>query len=243
MIVPGYCHCRLRSRVVLVSDGSNRKRRRTSFTTTHHRYQAGPFHSTTPSSSSSVTVCYGSYYNDPIISSSSIDNVMETSDIIIGIVLAFMLAFLASFLQGRRNQNDFVLGNDIQPEVEEVDDDDNIDALNNSNNSNVTSSSVIFDGESWKEVSDPNTYVLYQGKLRDRDRIRKEEEGEGVIPVERAWVLIAMLALFIPIFSIEFFFALSRQLICGNTSTTELSSFASNLCSPATQLILMIMDG
>ena len=170
---------------------------------------------------------------------------METSDIVIGVILAFMLAFLASFLQGRRNQNDFVLGgNEIIQPGEEVDDDDNIDALNDdNNNSNVTSSSVIFDGDSWKEVSDPNTYVLYQGKLRERDRIRKEEEGGGVIPVERTWVLIAMLALFIPIFSIEFFFALSRQLICGNTSTTELSSFASNLCSPATQLILMIMDG
>jgi len=34
---------------------------------------------------------------------------------------------------------------------------------------------------------------------------------------EKKWVLLALLILFVPIFSIEFFFALSRQLICGDT--------------------------
>ena len=34
---------------------------------------------------------------------------------------------------------------------------------------------------------------------------------------EKKWILLALLILFVPIFSIEFFFALSRQFICGDT--------------------------
>ena len=247
MIVPGYCYCRSGLRLrrrrhqhpprALPQGGDNR---RSSSTKKRHDQGGAAFSSSsTASDSYSNILCYGTQY-DPIISSSSssIDNVLETSDIIIGIILAFMLAFLASFLQGRRNQNDFVLG-EIQPEGEE---DVEKDGSRDDSNSTTASSVKIFDGDSWNEVSDPNNYILYQGKLRDRDRIRQEEKKNSTtIPVERTWVLIALLALFLPIFSVEFFFALSRQLICGTaaTSTEQLSDFANNLCSPAQMMMLM----
>ena len=57
---------------------------------------------------------------------------------------------------------------------------------------------------------------------------------------ENKLVLVALLLLFVPIFSIEFFFALSRQFICGDylstnvgtTIGTSVSPWANEFCSP-----------
>ena len=92
-------------------------------------------------------------------------DVLGTSDIVIGAIIAVMLAFLASFLQGRRNQNDFVLG--------EIKEEEWLSSTN-STCTNDEEGRVVFDGKSWREVSDPENYILYKGKLRERDRKRKE---------------------------------------------------------------------
>jgi len=54
-------------------------------------------------------------------------------------------------------------------------------------------------------------------------RIRKEQR----------WVLIGLLLLFVPIFSAEFFFTLSRQFACGNGPEAIAADWAKDFCAPA----------
>ena len=142
-------------------------------------------------------------------------DVLSTSDIVVGAMLAIALAFTASFLQGQRSQNDFVLWEK-----------DDLDGLNNNN---PQEENVVFDGESWKEISRPDNYILYRRKLKEREKKRKENRS---FQVEQAWVVLALLVLFVPIFSVEFFFALSRQVICGANPINQ-SDWGHFLCSPA----------
>lgn len=153
-------------------------------------------------------------------SSAPVD-VLGTSDIIDGTLIAVVLAFMASFLQGRRNRNDFApseLSNTNITSSSTADDD-----------APLSSESTTFDADSWKEISQPESYIFYKQKLRERE---SKSSSESSLVSERKWVLVALLALFVPIFSIEFFFALSRQLICAGDpmSRSDLSEF---LCSPA----------
>jgi hypothetical protein len=143
-------------------------------------------------------------------------DVLSTEDLLVGTILALMLAFTASFLQSRSSQNDFVLW-----EKEGM---GNVTDTTESNDDNL-----VFDAESWKEMSRPDNYVLYNRKLSERERIKKEGQA---FRVERPWVVIALLALFVPIFSFEFFFALSRQVVCGGNPMDQ-GDWAEFLCSPA----------
>jgi hypothetical protein len=144
---------------------------------------------------------------------SSPADVLSTEDIVVGAVLAVVLAFCGSFLQGRRAQNDFVLWEKDPKEM---------------NSSNVTQTdSVVFDADSWKEMSRPDNYILYNNnKLQE-----KKSASDDSFRVEQAWVVIALLALFVPLFSVEFFFGLSRQFICGGDPLSQ-SDLALELCSP-----------
>jgi hypothetical protein len=141
-------------------------------------------------------------------------DVLAGEDIVVGIAIALVLAFTASFLQGRRSQNDFVLWENLPPE--------------NVTDKNVTDTRV-FDGEAWKEISRPDNYVFYNRKVNDR---AKQKKDSGVSRVERVWVLVALLVLFVPIFSVEFFFALSRQLVCDGGNLISRPDWAEYLCSP-----------
>ena len=150
-------------------------------------------------------------------------DVIGTSDILDGTLIALILAFTASFLQGRRNQNDFLL-----PEV-----------LSNKNTTSTTtvvgdddsvlSGNNTFDADSWKEMSRPESYIFYNQKLRERV---SKSSTESSFKSEQVWVLVALLLLFVPIFSVEFFFALSRQLLCGGDPMNQ-SEWSEFLCSPA----------
>ena len=144
-------------------------------------------------------------------------DVLGTSDIVVGTILALLLAGTASFLQGRRNQNDFVLWE----KREEA----------NINTTTVvgeleSSETVVFDASSWKEMSQPDNYILY------KTEIEKKKASRRMVRMEQRWVLVALLALFVPLFSVEFFFALSRQFICGDGPFLSQSSLAVELCSP-----------
>ena len=145
-------------------------------------------------------------------SSASID-VLSTEDILVGIVIALFLAFTASFLQARRVQSDFVLWDKAE-----------------SGNISTTDTGRIFGADSWMEMSRPDNYVLYNQKVRRENR---KKAGDDVFLVEPSWVLLGLMALFIPIFSIEFFFTMSRQLICESGSPLVQPDLAGLLCSPA----------
>mmetsp|Transcript_888 Transcript_888/g.1378 ORF Transcript_888/g.1378 Transcript_888/m.1378 type:complete len:138 (+) Transcript_888:436-849(+) len=123
----------------------------------------------------------------------------------------------------------------------------------------------VFDGDMWKEMSRPENYSVYTRRERRQENDRShDEESKGFATIdgkneatsnsgkkENKLVLISLLVLFVPIFSVEFFFALSRQFICGDyltsvddslwimdvqkaTSASNGSSpWAAQLCSPA----------
>ena len=148
-------------------------------------------------------------------SSTSID-VFSTDDIVVGVVIALLLAFTASFLQGRREQNDIVLWE--KGEIGSVNTTDTMRRM--------------FDADSWKEMSQPDNYVLYNQKVRGTNN-QKKLLGDDVFWVEQSWVLLGLLVLFIPIFSVEFFFASSRQLICESGSSLVQPNWVELLCSPA----------
>lgn len=83
---------------------------------------------------------------------------------------------------------------------------------------------TVFDADAWKEMSRPENYVYYNsrlGKSPKKDPAKKEKTR----------VVISLLVLFVPIFSAEFFLALSRQFLCEAKAFTQLA-WASELCSP-----------
>jgi len=166
------------------------------------------------------------------VSTSSIPNeaspvsvdALSSDDILVGIIIALVLAFITSFLQSRRAQNDFVLWEDIKTQ----------ESTNELIVNNTVSSSRAFDADSWKEMSRPDNYILYNRKVRGFDKKEKTRNtGSTQQVVEQRVVVLALLVLFVPIFSVEFFFALSRQLICETGDGLVQSDWAELLCSPA----------
>lgn len=81
----------------------------------------------------------------------------------------------------------------------------------------------VFNADAWKEMSRPENYVYYNSKLGKSPK-------KGPAKKEKTWVVIGLLVLFVPIFSAEFFLALSRQLLCEASPFTQ-SAWASELCS------------
>ena len=127
----------------------------------------------------------------------NIDSVLSNTDIGVGIIMALLLAALASFLQNQRSQNDFVLG--------PID----IDEATSTLSVNATTTTTF---EDWKEMSQPDNYVWYNTRLRNKEN---KQTAEPSFPLEQRWVLIALIVLFAPIFSFEFFLTVSRQLVCA----------------------------
>ncbi len=145
--------------------------------------------------------------------SSPVD-VLNSEDLLVGTIIAFALASVVSFLQSRRSRNDFLLFENLPAESL-------LDA-------NVTENRV-FNADAWKEISRPDNYVFYNRKVKVS---QKAKDGTNISPVEKTWVLVALLALFVPIFSVEFFFAVSRQLICDQGNSILQPDWAEYLCSP-----------
>lgn len=89
-------------------------------------------------------------------------------------------------------------------------------------------SRTTFSGDSWEEISRPENYVLYNKKKSSRTK--SDSTTSTVVNEEKRWVIISLLILFVPIFSIEFFLALSRQFMCAGDVFTQ-PGWARELCS------------
>ena len=188
------------------------------------------------------------------------DAILSTSDIVVGTIMAFVLAFGWSFLNGQSTSSNFISwqsqhDNDkaniseensrtlLQVEGEKGTDFD-VDGSNNGN----SGAAKVFNAENWKEMSREENYVLYNTRVRaevGRERrggredssTRTDTEDDTLIVAgarnEKKWVLVALLVLFVPIFSVEFFFALSRQFMCQGNFLNQ-SEWSQVLCSPYT---------
>lgn len=185
------------------------------------------------------------------------DAVLSTSDIVVGTILAFALAFGWSFLNGQSSSSNFISwrsqldddgantsgesGTTTRPEAEER---IAFDAANDNINRGIGDPKV-FNADDWKEMSRKENYVLYNTRVRegvgerkaDRDAMTTKGDTKGEVTMasgirsEKKWVLVALLVLFVPIFSVEFFFALSRQFMCGGDAMNQ-PEWAQILCSP-----------
>lgn len=183
--------------------------------------------------SSSLEMVSSTNYNEEVLSSFMISDIngidttttdiLSTQDIVIGTILAFILAFVWSYLNSQSSSTSFVSwpsknGDDTLSE-------DITTSIRESDNENT------FDAEDWKEMSKEENYVLYNTKIRKSiDEKKPTQQLDDVKRKENKAVLIALLVLFIPIFSIEFFFALSRQFVCQWGLGGE--QIVTKLCSP-----------
>lgn len=211
---------------------------------------SNPLHKIQPSCDGNLRDTPQSLIELSTIPSSELDGgVFSTEDIVVGLILGILLALMTSFLQGRRSQNDFVLWNKnesgedmkitstLAPSADEIE----LEFATNATTILETSttsdqsvlqesrSAVVFDGDDWKEMSRLENYVYYKRNLN-----KKKDDPSSEQKDEQKWVIVALLALFVPIFSVEFFFALSRQVLCGGGDNGLLSSLeaAQFLCSP-----------
>jgi hypothetical protein len=161
--------------------------------------------------------------------------VLSSEDIFIGVIIGLILAFTASFLQGRNSQSDFMLWEEDDPSSSSSPLQATAMSSSASKDENDNKAPdripVVFDGDSWKEMSRPENYIFYKRNLGKKQPAEERSQEQNA---EKTLVVVALLALFVPIFSIEFFFALSRQLFCGSGGNGLLSpsEFAQFLCSP-----------
>jgi hypothetical protein len=141
------------------------------------------------------------------------DGVLSSEDIGVGVMIALSLVLLTSSLQNRSESNMGIL-------------DDNPD----------DNEAVVFGADAWKDISKPENYVLYNTKVRNKlENPKLSPPNRGTFRSEKRVVAIALLVLFVPIFSFEFFLALSRQVVCGN-GPLSMAGWALELCSPHYEL-------
>ena len=196
------------------------------------------------------------------------NGILSNEDIFIGTILALGIAFLFSFLQGRSpSSSNIILWKDTPNESDmtniAIDDPMSLDF---EEYDNEISKTKVFDGDMWKEMSRPENYAVYNREVSQlsEDESKPERRNLSTSQLngqqnpggkkENKLVLISLLILFVPIFSVEFFFALSRQFICGDyvtnvddamwiidakkaaAASNGSSPWAVKLCSPATYL-------
>ena len=170
------------------------------------------------------------HHSSSILASSTpsadvVGDALSTEDIVVGTILAFILAFSYSYLNGQSSSTSFVSwGNQIQKE------DESLEAETTDDDERV------FDANNWKDISREENYVLYntrvKSSLQKLNCKQKKSNNVNVDKTENKLVLVALLALFVPIFSVEFFFALSRQFLCEVGDPSDRIEFVQKLCSP-----------
>ncbi|KAL7460825.1 hypothetical protein ACHAXS_001266 [Conticribra weissflogii] len=191
------------------------------------------------------------------------DGVLSTQDIIVGTILAFILAFGYSYLNGQSSTTTFVSwGNQIMKDY----DDKNVKMRNDTGREDVVMSKMddrTFNGNDWMEISREENYVLYNTRIRQKisSSDRKKEDVGSVKRTarnsvgendrydeknddknfeygnENKAVVIALMALFLPIFTVEIFFALSRQILCEMGGGIDHGGLAQKLCSPINNFV------
>lgn len=160
-------------------------------------------------------------------SSTSTDDVVAdalgTQDIIVGSIIAVILAFSYSYLNGQSTSSNFVSWSS-QTNAE---DNSAVETTTQIDNDNV-----VFDAKEWKDISREENYVLYNTRIKSSLRQQRQSNTKRRSTTENKWVLVALLALFVPIFSVEFFFALSRQFLCEIGDPSDRIEAVQKLCSP-----------
>jgi hypothetical protein len=208
------------------------------------------FHRTgiSPSNLKRITSSFSCSRSTSFLSASNIHedfSILTNQDLITGAFMAVSLAFLFSFLQGiSPSSSSFRLW----PVDEKSSMNDNITEPME----NLRKDESVF--SEWREMSKPENYILYANKIRQKSKatttgssmLTSANDPSDTVRTEKRIVLFALLILFVPIFSVEFFFALSRQLICGNyvfhpddaailrnqNIGNDLVPWAKELCSP-----------
>ena len=158
-----------------------------------------------------------------VISSADVGvgDALSTQDIVVGTVLAFILAFTYSYLNGQSSSTSFVSWGNKKNDEED-------DSTNESGDDDR-----VFDANNWKDISREENYVLYNTRVKSSlQKLKTNKEVVNVNKTENKLVLVALLALFVPIFSVEFFFALSRQFLCEVGNPSDRMELVQKLCSP-----------
>jgi hypothetical protein len=180
------------------------------------------------------------------------NDALSTDDIVNGVGLAFALVLVYSLSSSK---SDSVVWRSSAENLEPLGQnlfDENDDGVVNATNNNCsqeldesttprTTGGTVFGKASWKEISRPENYVYYKGRLRDKQngirRVRNDEAGDEVPSLsrkEKNWVLLGLLLLFVPIFSFELILNTSRQLLCDANAFSQLG-WAQDLCIPHVQ--------
>jgi multisubunit Na+/H+ antiporter MnhB subunit len=156
--------------------------------------------------------------------------VLSTQDITIGAIIAFLVAFIYSYLNGQSSSTNFVSWRSI-PQLNDT----TSGLLVDNDNVATGGNSTVFNETNWKEMSRTENYILYNTRIREKRRAPSTSQvlSNKTNSRENKMILVALLALFIPIFSIELFFALSRQFICeGGLFGSLGGEMAEKMCSP-----------
>ena len=152
----------------------------------------------------------------------AVGDALSTEDIVVGTILAFVLAFTYSYLNGQSSSTSFVSwGNQIQKN------EDPFESIET-----ASDDERVFDAKNWKDISREENYVLYNTRIKSKLNTQQTANNTKVDKTENKLVLVALLALFVPIFSVEFFFALSRQFLCEIGDPSDRVEFVQKLCSP-----------
>lgn len=156
------------------------------------------------------------YNSNGIVTPIANNDILTTQDIVIGAILACVLALGYSYLNGQSSSSSFTSW-PTQSNNNANDDSRVVHAT-------MSEQGKTFNSDDWREMSRKENYILYNTKIR-----RSNKPIKGIINAKREnkSTLVALLLLFVPIFSAEFFFALSRQFMCEMENDV-----ASRLCSP-----------
>ena len=195
-----------------------------------------------PFSFTSQTISSDNIMNgiDTTMASTSANDVLSTQDIVVGTIIAFILAFGYSFLNGQSSSTSFVSWPSQSNNENDTLEEEAIDISMETNDVGLDSDekTKTFNADSWKEMSREENYILYNTKIRQKSNpdynkkeSRMQNDNDDMKKKENKLILVALLILFVPIFSVEFFFALSRQFICEmGMGGDECQKF----CSPIT---------
>ena len=152
---------------------------------------------------------------------------LSTQDIIVGSIIAVILAFGYSYLNGQSSSSNFVSWSSQTKLLAEVETTTTTKTITQTDDDNV------FDANEWKDISREENYVLYNTRIKSSLQQQRQSNNPKLQrKTENKWVLVALLALFVPIFSVEFFFALSRQFLCEIGDPSDRIEVVQKLCSP-----------
>lgn len=166
-------------------------------------------------------------------------DVLSTQDIVVGTFMAFVLAFGYSYLNGQSSSSNFVSWGSVSKDVNDKSKPHHVEGDSLEEGGSPSEGvDKVFDATSWKEISRPENYVLYQNRIRDGKKSSVPNAHQNISErvderKEKKFVFIGLLILFVPIFSAEFFLALSRQFMCSGNPFTQ-AEWARQLCLPYT---------